>query len=120
MTGSAAAWADGRFRLDAFLACLAGAALLQIGSNLANDVFDFERGTDTSERLGPTRVTQAGLLTPAQVKAGMTAVFLAATALGLFLVRLGGWPIVIVGTLSILAAIARFCRRTLDVQAQCA
>ena len=60
--GSALAWYDGFFRLDATLACLFAALLLQIGSNLANDVFDFERGTDTSERLGPTRVTQAGLL----------------------------------------------------------
>ena len=104
--GSAVAWADGRFRLDATLACLAAALLLQIGSNLANDVFDFERGTDTPGRLGPTRVTQAGLLTPAQVKGGMAVVFGLAVLPGLFLVRLGGVPIVVVGIASILAAIA--------------
>ena len=73
--GSALAWRDGFFRLDAALACLLTALLLQIGSNLANDVFDFERGTDTPERLGPVRVTQAGLLTPSQVKYGMGVVF---------------------------------------------
>ena len=104
--GSAVAWHDGRFRLEAFLVCLAAAALLQIGSNLANDVFDFERGTDTPERLGPTRVTQAGLLTPGQVKRGMAVVFGLAVVLGCFLVRLGGWPIVVVGVASILAAVA--------------
>ena len=104
--GSALAWADGRFRSGAFLACLAAALLLQIGSNLANDVFDFERGTDTPERLGPTRVTQAGLLTPAQVKAGMAMAFGLAAILGLYLAWLGGWPIVIIGIASILAAIA--------------
>ena len=104
--GSALAWADGRLRLDAFLACLWAALLLQVGSNLANDVFDFERGTDTPERLGPVRVTQAGLLTPGQVKGGMALAFGLAALPGLFLVWLGGWPIVLVGVASILAAVA--------------
>jgi 1,4-dihydroxy-2-naphthoate octaprenyltransferase len=104
--GSSVAWADGRFRFGAFAACLGAALLLQIGSNLANDVFDFERGSDTPERLGPTRVTQAGLLTPAQVKTGMAVVFGLAALVGLYLVWLGGWPIVIVGIASVLAAIA--------------
>jgi 1,4-dihydroxy-2-naphthoate octaprenyltransferase len=104
--GSALAWADGWFRFDGFLACLGAALLLQIGSNLANDVFDFERGTDTPERLGPTRVTQAGLLTPKQVKLGMGVVFGLAAVLGLYLAWLGGWPIIAIGLAAILAAIA--------------
>ena len=104
--GSALAWAEGRFRLGAFLACLAAALLLQIGSNLANDVFDFERGTDTPERLGPTRVTQSGLLSPAQVKGGMAVVFGLAALLGLYVASLGGWPIIAVGIAAILAAVA--------------
>ncbi|HEX5940878.1 MAG TPA: 1,4-dihydroxy-2-naphthoate polyprenyltransferase [Anaerolineales bacterium] len=104
--GSALAWQDGFFRLDAALACLLTALLLQIGSNLANDVFDFERGTDTPERLGPVRVTQAGLLTPSQVKVGMAVVFGLATLLGLYLAWLGGWPIILIGLAAILSAIA--------------
>ncbi|HEU4745920.1 MAG TPA: 1,4-dihydroxy-2-naphthoate polyprenyltransferase [Anaerolineales bacterium] len=104
--GSALAWQDGFFRLDAALACLLTALLLQIGSNLANDVFDFERGTDTPERLGPVRVTQAGLLTPSQVKVGMAVVFGLAALLGLYLAWLGGWPIIIIGLAAILSAIA--------------
>lgn len=104
--GGALAWHDGFFRIDAFLACLFAALLLQIGSNLANDVFDFERGTDTPERLGPTRVTQAGLLTPSQVKFGMAVVFGLAALFGLYLARLGGLPIIIVGIAAILSAIA--------------
>jgi 1,4-dihydroxy-2-naphthoate octaprenyltransferase len=106
ITGSALAWRDGFFRLDAALACLLTALLLQIGSNLANDVFDFERGTDTPERLGPVRVTQAGLLTPSQVKYGMAAVLCMAALLGLYLAWLGGWPILLVGIAAILSAIA--------------
>lgn len=104
--GSALAWHDGFFSPDAALACLLTALLLQIGSNLANDVFDFERGTDTPERLGPVRVTQAGLLTPSQVKAGMAIVFGLAALLGLYLAWLGGWPIIIIGLAAILSAIA--------------
>ena len=106
ITGSALAWQDGYFRLDAALACLFTAVLLQIGSNLANDVFDFERGTDTPERLGPVRVTQAGLLTPSQVKIGMVVVFTLAAFLGLYLAWLGGWPIIVLGLAAILSAIA--------------
>lgn len=104
--GSALAWRDGFFRFDAILACLFAALLLQIGSNLANDVFDFERGTDTPERLGPTRVTQAGLLTPSQVKFGMAVVFGLAALFGSYLARLGGLPIIIIGVAAILSAIA--------------
>jgi 1,4-dihydroxy-2-naphthoate polyprenyltransferase len=104
--GCALAWQDGVFQWGAALACLLAAILLQIGSNLANDVFDYERGTDTPDRLGPTRVTQTGLLTPAQVKLGMGIVFSLAALLGLYLVWLGGWPVIVIGLASILAAIA--------------
>ncbi len=106
LMGSALAWRDGNFRLDAALACLFAALLLQIGSNLANDVFDFERGTDTPERLGPTRVTQAGLLTSAQVKVGMGVAFACALLLGLYLAWLGGLPIILIGVAAIISAIA--------------
>lgn len=104
--GTALAWYDGFFRLDAALVCLLTALLLQIGSNLANDVFDFERGTDTADRLGPTRVTQAGILTPQQVKTGMMVVFGLAVLLGLYLVWLGGWVIALLGAAAIVSAIA--------------
>jgi hypothetical protein len=68
--------------------------LLQIGSNLANDVYDYERGADAGERHGPMRVTQAQLLTPGQVKAGMLVVFGLSALLGLYLAfgRLGRDP----------------------------
>ncbi len=104
--GCALAWRDGYFRIDGALACLLAAQLLQIGSNLANDVFDFERGTDTPERLGPIRVTQAGILTPLQVKYGMGVVFSLAGLLGLYLAFLGGVPVILIGIAAILSAIA--------------
>ncbi len=104
--GCALAWREGTFRPGPALAALAVALLLQIGSNLANDVFDFERGADTSDRLGPTRVTQAGLLTPAQVKRGMWLVFGLAALCGLYLAFLRGPLVIVIGLAAILSAIA--------------
>ena len=104
--GAALAWHEGAFRIDAVLVCLLTALLLQIGSNLANDVFDFERGTDTAERLGPTRVTQAGILMPKQVKIGMAVVFGLSALLGLYLAWLGGWVVIVMGIAAIISAIA--------------
>ena len=57
-------WRQGHFRLDVFVAALLGSLLIQIGTNFANDLFDFKKGADTAERLGPTRVTQSGLISP--------------------------------------------------------
>jgi 1,4-dihydroxy-2-naphthoate octaprenyltransferase len=106
VVGSAVALAEGIFRPGPAAAALAGALLLQVGSNLANDVFDFHRGADAGERMGPLRITQAGLRSPAQVKAAMAVVFGLAALIGLYLAQTGGWPILIVGLLSILAAVA--------------
>lgn len=104
--GSALAWADGSFQFVPALAALFVALLLQIGSNVANDVYDFERGADTSERHGPLRVTQAGLLTPSEVKRGMWFIFLLAALLGLYLATLRGWVVIVIGLAAILSAIA--------------
>ncbi len=106
VTGTALAWRDGQFHPGAALAALCVALLLQIGSNLANDVYDYERGADAGERHGPLRVTQAGLLTPSQVKAGMWSVFGLAALLGLYLAWRAGWTVILVGLAAILSAIA--------------
>ncbi len=93
------------FELMPALAALFGALCLQVGANFANDVFDYRRGADTHERLGPPRVTQMGLLSPGEVMAGMWVAFSLAFAAGVYLVWVGGWPIVAVGLSSIVAAI---------------
>src|SRR3989338_445889 len=103
--GAAMAYGDGVFHfLSAFL-CLVCALLIQIGTNLANDYFDFKKGTDTAERIGPTRVTQAGLLKPQAVKRSFIFVFAAAILASAYLVQRGGVPIVIIGILSIASGI---------------
>ncbi len=106
IAGTAAAFYSGHFRPLPALAALAVGVLIQIGANLANDVFDHLRGADTASRVGPTRVTHAGLLTPRQVLAGMWAVLALAALIGLYLAWLGGWPVVVVGILCIGAAVA--------------
>lgn len=104
--GSTLAWHDGSFQLFPALAALCVALLLQIGSNVANDVYDFERGADTSERHGPLRVTQAKLLSPAQVKRGMWVIFGLSALCGLYLASLRGWIVIIIGLAAIVSAIA--------------
>jgi len=106
LVGAALALADNVFQLGPALAALLCALLLQIGSNFANDYFDFYKGADTHERLGPTRVTSAGLLTPDAMRWGMVVVFGAAALVGLYLIWVGGWPILIAGLAALLAAIA--------------
>jgi 1,4-dihydroxy-2-naphthoate octaprenyltransferase len=87
------------------LAALVGALLIQIGTNLANDYYDFVRGADTHERVGPVRVTQAGLLAPIAVRRAMVVVLAAALLPGAYLVAVAGWPIVWIGLVSIALAV---------------
>ncbi len=105
LVGSAIALAAHTFSPLPALAALLGALLIQIGTNFANDVFDFKKGAD-KERVGPLRAVQAGLITPRQMFMGMWVVFGLATLIGLYLVYVGGWPIVVIGLLSILSGIA--------------
>jgi 1,4-dihydroxy-2-naphthoate octaprenyltransferase len=106
VVGTAAAWSVGAFRPAPALAALLGALALQIGTNLANDLFDFEKGADTEDRLGPPRVVQLGLLSPAEVRKGMLAAFGFATVTGLYLTFVAGPVIVAIGIASIVAAVA--------------
>lgn len=106
IVGTALAFYDNVFQFFPALAALLGALLLQIGANLANDVFDFKKGADTAERLGPPRVTQMGLLTPNQVLIGMGVALGLAALIGLYLVFVGGVVILVIGILSIVCAIA--------------
>lgn len=106
IVGTAVAYAAGGARLGPALAALAGAVLIQIATNFANDVFDHEKGADTHERLGPTRATQAGLLTARQVRAGMLVTIALALPIGLYLTAVGGAPIIAIGVASILSGVA--------------
>ncbi|MEO8604468.1 MAG: 1,4-dihydroxy-2-naphthoate polyprenyltransferase [bacterium] len=101
LVGSALAARQGSFHLGLALAALLGALLIQIGTNLTNDVADFERGADTAARLGPTRVTQSGLIPLAQVRAAAWLAFGAAGLIGVALIAASGWPIAVLGAAAI-------------------
>jgi 1,4-dihydroxy-2-naphthoate octaprenyltransferase len=105
LVGTAVAVSEQAFNFWPALAALLGAFFIQIGANLANDVFDFKKGADTAGRLGPVRVTQAGLLTPRQVLMGMWVAFGSASLAGLYLIWVGGWPVMVMGILSIISGI---------------
>ncbi len=106
LVGTAAAAGPGDVRLGPFLGALLGSLLIQVGTNFANDVFDFRKGADTADRLGPVRITQSGMASPSRVLAATYVTFGLAAMVGLYLVAVGGWPILVVGVLSILAGLA--------------
>jgi 1,4-dihydroxy-2-naphthoate octaprenyltransferase len=84
---------------------LVGAVLIQIGVNYHNDYADYVQGADTEDRVGPLRVTQAGLVAPETMRRATIFVFGLAVVSGLYLIVRGGWPILVVGLASIGAAI---------------
>jgi 1,4-dihydroxy-2-naphthoate octaprenyltransferase len=106
LVGTALAKADGQFALWPAIAAITVSLLLQVSVNLANDYFDFHRGIDTEDRRGPPRVSQSGLIAPARVKKGFSVTLCAAAAVGLYLVSVGGWPVLVIGIVSILATLA--------------
>ncbi len=101
VVASALAWRDGGFNAPASILCLAFALLIQIGTNFANDYYDFIKGADTAARIGPRRAVAAGLIAPATMKRAMVGVFIAAFLTGLPLLAFGGWPLLVIGLASI-------------------
>jgi 1,4-dihydroxy-2-naphthoate octaprenyltransferase len=102
--GTAVAYATAApIRWPAVFAALLGSMLIQIGTNLHNDATDSEKGGDGPDRIGPMRVTSSGLLSISAVKCGVALSFAAAASIGLYLVAVGGWPILLLGLASIAA-----------------
>jgi len=106
LMGTSMAYADGQMHIFTAITALIGALMIQIGTNLANDYFDYMKGADTEERLGPTRVTQAGLVHPTMIRKAFVWCFVIAFLVGSYLMWRGGWPVVLIGVLSIASGIA--------------
>lgn len=101
-TGASIAWMSGLFRTDSTLVALFCAVVIQIGTNFANDYFDFMKGADTDDRLGFERATASGLISPNAMRNAMIAAMLIAFIAGLYLVWIGGWVVLAIGLLSLL------------------
>ncbi len=86
--------------------CLVFALLVQIGANFANDYFDFVKGADTAKRIGPRRAVATGMIAPRRMLAATWLILGMAFAIGLLLVREGGWILLPIGVVSVLCAIA--------------
>ena len=105
LMGTAMAYGDGLAHWPSAAVCLLAAVMIQIGTNLANDYFDCRKGADTADRLGPTRVTQAGLIRPEAVRGAFVGAFALAGLACAWLVQRGGWPIALLGIVSILSGL---------------
>lgn len=107
LVGTAAAiqWAGRLPRVGAFLAALIGSVFIQVGTNLANDYSDARRGADSADRLGPVRVTSAGMVTPRRVLTATWVAFAVAVACGIYLAVVAGIVILLIGALSIAAGV---------------
>ena len=104
VVGAALAWAMEReLHWPSIAAALIGSMLIQIGTNLHNDAADSKRGGDGPDRVGPPRATASGLLDGTAVNRAACACFAAAALMGAYLVWVGGWPIFLLGVLSILS-----------------
>ncbi len=103
--GVAMAFSDGRWDLLTAILTLICSIMIQIGTNFANDYFDFKKGADTKDRIGPIRATESGLVKPQLMRNAYILAFSFSVLFGLYLIYRGGWPILIIGSLSILLGI---------------
>ncbi len=101
----AMAWADsGRLHVVPALLCLMFAFVMQIDANFVNDYFDFLKGTDRADRLGPQRACAQGWIAPSAMRRGIALTTVCACLVGLPLIYYGGWWLIAVG-----AACVVFC-----------
>lgn len=104
VTPTALAYADGKLQWAPALICCLFAALMQIAANFINDLFDFQKGTDREDRLGPERACAQGWITPSAMKWGIFITIVLACAAGCCLLPYGGYPLIIVGIACVIFA----------------
>ena len=105
LAGTGIAAVDGDFEVGRFFLAMIGAIFIQIVVNFANDLSDFRRGADTPERLGPPRAVAQGWLSQREMTIGITLATAAALIVGVVLILIVGWPILIIGGASLIAAV---------------
>ena len=104
VTATALAAAEGSFRLWAALLCVAFALMMQVAANFINDLYDYLKGTDREDRLGPERVCAQGWISPRAMRVGIVVTVVLACAVGLCLLAYGGWWLVWIGVACVVFA----------------
>ncbi|MCL1597565.1 MAG: 1,4-dihydroxy-2-naphthoate polyprenyltransferase [Actinomycetia bacterium] len=105
LIGTASAWSDGVFAVLPFVVVLVAALAIQIGVNFANDLADAQKGADTEARIGPQRAVASGVISMSDMKRGIAVAFGVAGVGGIYLIWYAGWPIFVIGVVSIIAAL---------------
>lgn len=103
-TATALAYAEGCFRWQPALFCVLFAALMQVAANFINDLFDYLKGSDRSDRLGPERACAQGWISPRAMRGGIAVVLLAACSVGACLIPYGGTALIALGALCVVFA----------------
>ena len=105
LAGTGIAAVDGDFEVGRFLLALIGAVFIQVVVNFANDLSDFRHGADTPDRLGPPRAVAQGWISQREMTLGITLATAAALIVGIVLTLIVGWPILLIGGASLVAAV---------------
>jgi len=105
LLGVSLAWFHGSVHLPASLTALFCAMAIQIGTNFANDYFDYIKGADSEDRIGFRRATSSGLIKPEVMLIATKYTMIVAFIAGLYLVWIGGWIILLIGILSLIFGI---------------
>lgn len=104
VTATALAAAEGLFRLGAALLCVAFALMMQVAANFINDLYDYLKGTDREDRLGPERACAQGWISPRAMRVGIVVTVVLACSVGLCLLAYGGWWLVWIGVACVVFA----------------
>ena len=99
-------WQDGKADWKVFTICMLFALAAQIASNFANDYFDYKHGSDKPNRVGPRRAVASGDIKPKTMLRATIITLLLASVLGCMLIPIGGWPLIVLGVIIILFALA--------------
>ena len=104
VTATALAAAEGSFRSGAALLCVAFALMMQVAANFINDLYDYLKGTDREDRLGPERACAQGWISPRAMRVGIVVTVVLACSVGLCLLAYGGWWLVWIGVACVVFA----------------
>ena len=101
---TALAYANDAAQWEPALLCALFAMLMQVASNFINDLYDYKKGTDSAERLGPKRACAQGWIPPTAMRNGIMITLILACSVGACLLFYGGWWLIGMGASCVIFA----------------